>query len=164
MKKVRNEFFDAGEYFSYVKREIEPFFFDITTMEERISLVETVLLKHFHPERENRILMNCMGELLKRQGNIKINKLAEEVHVSSRQIERIFSENIGITPKSFASLVRYQCVWREALYQRNFSVQDTVCKFGYTDQAHLLHEFRKYHRVTLREAVESARQNVAILQ
>lgn len=164
MKNVLNAFFDAGEHFSYIKREIQPLLFDITSMEERIPLVETILLRHLHRERQNRILTDCVGEILRHRGNLKIDKLAGEVHVSIRQIERIFKENIGLTPKSFASLVRYQSVWRQALYERNFCLQDAVYEFGYTDQAHLLNDFKKYHAATLREAVKFARQNVAILQ
>lgn len=164
MKNVRNGFFDAGEYFSYIRKEIEPYLFDISSMKERIPLVEAVLLKHLHPERKNRILTDCVGEMLKRRGNLRMDKLAGEVHVGARQIERVFKENIGLTPKALASLIRYQYVWSAALYKKNFCIQDAVCEFGYTDQAHLLHDFKKFHTVTLREAVEFARQNVANLQ
>lgn len=164
MKNVRNGFFEAGEYFSYMKREIQPFLFDITSMEERIPRVEALLLKHINPKRENRILLDCVWQMLKRRGNLRMDKLAKEVHVGTRQIERIFKENIGLTPKAFAALIRYQSVWREALYQKNFCIQDAVCEFGYTDQAHLLHDFKKYHGITLREAVRFARENVGFLQ
>lgn len=164
MKHVKNGFFEAGEYFSYVKREIQPFLFDITSIEKQIPLVEAVLLRHLDLERENRILTDCMGQMLKCGGNMKMGVLAKEVHIGTRQIERVFKENIGLTPKAFASLIRYQSVWREALFQKGFSVQDAVCEFGYTDQAHLLHEFKKYHGSTLREAVRLARQNVGFLQ
>ncbi|MCM1246630.1 MAG: AraC family transcriptional regulator [Roseburia sp.] len=164
MRNVRNGFFDAGEHFSHIKKEILPLLFDFTKMEERIPLVEAILLKHLRLQRKNRIFTDCTAELLKHRGNLRMDSLASEVHVSTRQIERVFGEYMGLTPKSFACLVRYQSVWRDALYRKDFNLLDAVSEFGYTDQAHLLHDFKKYHGVTLREAVASARKDVGFLQ
>lgn len=164
MQSVKNGFFDAGVYFPHIKKEIEPFLFDITSMEERIPLVEHILLRHFRPERKNRIIADCLAEMLRHEGRLPVDKLAGEVHVSRRQLERVFKENTGVTPKTLSSLLRYQYVWRDALYNKDFCVQDAVSRFGYTDQSHLLKEFKKYHSATLRKAVKLARKNVAFLQ
>lgn len=164
MQSVKNGFFDAGIYFSQIKKEIESFLFEITSMEERIPLVERILLRHLNLERKNRIVTDCLAEMLRHEGRLPVDKLAGEVHVSQRQIERVFKENIGITPKKLSSLFRYQYVWRDALYNKDFCMQDAVFRFGYTDQAHLLKEFKKYHSATPREAVKLATENVAFLQ
>ena len=156
MRHVKNSFFDAAAYFSRITKEIEPFLFDITRMEERIPIVERILLRHLHPERQNRIVTDCLAEMLRHEGRLPVDRLSREVHVSLRQIERVFQENIGVTPKTLSSLVRYQNVWKDALYNKNFCVQDAVARFGYTDQAHLLKEFNKFHSVTLRDAVKQA--------
>ena len=157
MQNVKNGFFDAGMYFPNIKKEIEPFLFEITSMEERIPLVECILLRHLHLERKNRIVTDCLAEMLRNKGRLPVDKLAGEVHVSRRQIERVFKENIGITPKTLSSLFRYQYVWKDVLYNKDFCIQDAVSRFGYTDQAHLLKEFKKYHSATPREAVKRAR-------
>lgn len=60
--------------------------------------------------------------------------------------------------KPLSSLFRYQHVWRDAVYSKNFCVQDAVFRYGYTDQAHLLKEFKKFHSVTTREAVKQAQE------
>ena len=48
-------------------------------------------------------------------------------------------------PKKIASLVRYQNVWREIVTSESFNAQNAVYRYGYTDQAHLLKEFRRFH-------------------
>ncbi len=164
MRETKNGFFDAACYFSKIVKEIVPFLFDITSIEQRIPLVERILLRHLHPERKNRIITDCMAEMLRHEGRLPVDWLAREVHVSRRQIERVFQENIGVTPKKLSSLFRYQQVWRDALFNKNFCVQDAVSRFGYTDQAHLLKDFKKFHSITLREAVKKAEKNVAFLQ
>lgn len=158
MRETKNGFFDASHYFSHIVKEIEPFLFDTTSMEQRIPMAERILLRHLHPERSNRIISDCMAEMLRHEGRLPVEELAKEIHVSRRQIERVFQENIGVTPKTLSSLFRYQHVWRDALYNKNFCVQDAVSRFGYTDQSHLLKEFKKFHSVTLREAVRQAEE------
>ena len=79
-------------------------------------------------------------------------ELAKECFISSRQLERLFGEYIGITPKKLCSLVRYQCLWNEILRNPGFHIQDAVHKYRYTDQAHLMREFRRYHTMDIRSA------------
>lgn len=77
---------------------------------------------------------------------------AEKNVLSERQLERRFGKNIGISPKSFSSLVRYQFLWQEICLRPNFSVLDAVVRYGYTDQSHLLHDFKRRHLMTPIEA------------
>lgn len=164
MSGVKNGFFDADSHFSSIRKEIAPLLFDVTSINERIPLVETVLMRHLKPERKDRIVTEAVGEMLRYRGNLRMDKLAGEIHVSNRQIERVFKENMGVSPKTLSSLIRYQYVWREALFQRNFQMQDAVGKFGYTDQSHLLREFKKYHSLSISKALENARKDVGFLQ
>lgn len=90
--------------------------------------------------------------------------LTQDILVSSRQLERLFLEYIGISPKSFASMVRYQYLWNELLYENNFNIADAVYKYGYSDQAHLCHDFKKYHSMNLSDAKKFALQNVGNIQ
>ena len=54
--------------------------------------------------------------------------------------------------------MRYQLLWQEMLRAPRFSVLDAVDRFGYTDQAHLLGDFRRRHLMTPREALAFARR------
>ena len=79
--------------------------------------------------------------------------------VSQRQMERIFLKEAGLPIKRIAGMVRYQNVWREMAFREAFDIQDAVYRYGYTDQAHLLKEFRRYHGMAPEEARRIARLN-----
>lgn len=68
-------------------------------------------------------------------------------------MERLFLKHIGVSMKKVSSLVRYQNIWQEIVYGKNFNIQDAVMKYGYTDQSHLINEFKKYHGITPNQAV-----------
>ena len=164
MRNVRNGFFDAGEHFSKIKKEIEMQLFDITDMDRFIKIAEKVLLKQLNEEHKNNYVMEAVAKLLEHRGCVRAESLAKELHISNRQLERLFREYIGVSPKSMASMVRYQYLWNEVLFIPKFDVQDAVLRYGYTDQAHLLHEFKKFHSMNITEAKRYALKDVAFLQ
>ena len=65
---------------------------------------------------------------------------------------------LGVSPKTFSSLVRYQRLWQDMVLSPRFNALDAVDKYGYTDQAHLLSDFRKRHLMSPKEALEFARK------
>lgn len=164
MRDTKNAFFAVDCHFSKLKKEMEPLLFDVIRMEDRIRVAEKYLLNHMHPERSNHILMDAVAELLLRKGSLEIGQLSREIHTSSRQLERVFRENIGISPKQLSSLIRYQYLWNDILYQPGFQVLDAVYRYGYTDQAHLLRDFKRFHTMTIAEARQYAIKHVAFLQ
>ncbi|MDO5346177.1 MAG: helix-turn-helix domain-containing protein, partial [Lachnospiraceae bacterium] len=94
--------------------------------------------------------------MMEHRGNLKTLELAKELNISSRQMERVFDENMGVTPKKAASLIRYQYLWQEICFNPQFNIQDAVFQYGYTDQAHLLHDFKKFHGLPLGDAIKYA--------
>lgn len=105
--------------------------------------------------------MNAVAEILSRRGVLRMHELARDTHVSDRQLQRVFQENMGISPKTFASLVRYQNLWRDILTAPGRQVMDEVYLLQFTDQAHLMREFKRYHGMTIPQACALAGKSVA---
>lgn len=164
MSGTKNGFFEVDYHFSKLKRAIEPLLFDVTDMADRVRLTEQYLLNHMHPERSSHIVMEAVAGMLERKGNTQIGELSREIHISSRQLERVFKENIGISPKQLSSLIRYQYLWNDILYHPQFCILDAVYQYGYTDQSHLLHDFKRFHTMNISEAKKYALEHVAFLQ
>lgn len=164
MKGTKNQFYDVGVHFEKLKKELGPKLFDIRTIEERSALAEDYLLKHFYVNHENSLFQRAMAKIIENQGNMKALELATDLHISSKQIERVFHENIGATPKKIATLVRYQSLWQDVCFNPSFLVLDAVHKYGYTDQAHLLNVFRKFHGLSLSDARRYAWKDDEFLQ
>lgn len=97
-----------------------------------------------------------------RKGQISVDDLSKNFHVGNRTMERIFKENVGISPKEFIKIVRFQEVLRSLRQMRVPSVSpemqptgaapDTseqsllrlAFDLGYYDHAHLTNEFKRY--------------------
>lgn len=164
MRSTKNAFFDAGYHFPKIKKEIERQLFDTTNINQLIPTVEKILLNLYYEKKENNLLFQATSKVLQTRGTLSMTDLTQDVLVSSRQLERLFLEYIGVSPKSFTSMVRYQYLWNELLYRNDFNIADAVYKYGYSDQAHLCHDFKKYHSMNMSDAKKFALQNVGNIQ
>lgn len=77
----------------------------------------------------------------RRGGNVRVSDLARQAGLSERQLERQFVDAVGLPPKLFCRIARYQRV-RKALATGARPGADLALRFGYTDQSHLLRDVR----------------------
>jgi transcriptional regulator GlxA family with amidase domain len=68
--------------------------------------------------------------------------------MSRRQLGRLFRERVGITPKSFGRLGRFQRALRALDGSRHQSLAGVAARAGYFDQAHLCRDFRSFGDTT----------------
>jgi AraC-like DNA-binding protein len=87
------------------------------------------------------------------KGQLTVEELSRDHHVSNRTMERIFKENVGISPKEFIKIVRFQKVLRRLRQIRPSEALSDVSEesllriafeLGYYDHAHLTNEFKRY--------------------
>ena len=155
---TKNRHFPIGEFFGELRRELAPRLPEAPTLAEKIRIAEPLLLKHLRPERVDSDLLNAVYYMLKTDGRARISGLCSYAAVSERKLERLFDRHMGIAPKAFSSLIRYQLLWQDIALSGRFDVLDAVEKYGYTDQSHLLHDFKRHHLLGIRDAVEFAQK------
>lgn len=164
LQSTINGYFDVGSRFEWLDKIIRPKLFELRTLQEKASFTEQVLLKSLLGVRENTVVNDTIQNILLNKGSLDIANLAKESFVSTRQLERLFYEYIGITPKKLSNLVRYQLLWRDILCESDFDVLSAVYKFGYTDQPHLLREFKRFHLMDIHSARKLAFKDVGNIQ
>lgn len=148
--------FSTGEFFDGAS-ELEAALSRAKTLEERAAAAENLLIKRLDNIRVNNDLFNAVDFIINKRGALEISELCAHTAVSPRKLERLFARTMGVSPKSFSGLVRYQLLWREMALHEGFDILDAVEKFGYFDQAHLLNDFRKRHLMNPKEALDYAK-------
>lgn len=161
LQSTMNGYFDVGSRFEWLDKSIRPRLLELKALQEKISFTEQVLRKRLSDVRENAVVNNTIQNILLNKGSLGI---AKESFVSTRQLERLFHEYVGITPKKLSNLIRYQFLWRDVLAEPDFDVLSAVHKYGYTDQSHLLREFKRYHSMDIHNARIMAFKDVGNIQ
>lgn len=156
-RETRNGFFEIPSRFGWLDRQLRQQLLVKRTLAERMEAAEELFLKKLPYIRKNNIVDIAVQYMILGSGAVGAGELAKECFVSGRQLERLFHEYIGITPKKLGNLVRYQLLWNDIMRSGRFCVLDAVQRYGYTDQSHLMREFKRYHSMDIRSAVLHAR-------
>lgn len=112
------------------------------TDRERISLVETFLLSQLQDGREDRLVAEAVRLIRESSGNIRIGALREQLFISASPFEKRFRQVVGTGAKKFASIVRFQAVWRDLETGRTSG--DLCYEHDFFDQAHFIKVFRQF--------------------
>lgn len=164
LKGSRNVCCDVSSRFHWLDRSLRPLLLEKHSLKERACAAESLLLSQFDQNRQRRVIQDAADAILLHRGALTAADLARECLISDRQLERLFHEYIGITPKKLCNLVRYQCLWNEILTNSQFNILDAVCKYGYADQSHLAREFKRYHTMNIQDARKHAQLHVGNIQ
>jgi AraC-like DNA-binding protein len=108
----------------------------------RVRAAEMFILRSANFEREETVTTAAASLLARRGGRITIHDLASGMNVSMRQLERSFLREIGIPPKRFARVARFQAALDARVRRPDRSWLDIAIASGYHDQMHLVHEFQ----------------------
>jgi AraC-like DNA-binding protein len=73
-----------------------------------------------------------------------ITKIVSETGFSSRRFIELFKHHVGLTPKLFCRVRRFQSVLRRITSGRPVRWADVALDCGYFDQPHFIHDFRSF--------------------
>jgi len=108
----------------------------------------TAYLDHFFLKilsKPKRSLAPLITDIQDRHGQISVNTLADKYFTTVRQLQRHFNEYLGISPKEFINLVRYQSALDKIRNNTtNKSLAEIAFESGYYDHSHLTNEIKKY--------------------
>ena len=152
LKGTINGFCEVPSRFRWLDRMLRQQLFERRTLAERVNAAEELFLQRLSRVRQNNVVNNAVRQMILQRGSLSAAELAKECFISGRQMERLFHEYIGITPKKLCNLVRYQFLWNDIFRNAEFDVLDAVCRYKYVDQSHLMREFKRYHGMDIQTA------------
>lgn len=77
-------------------------------------------------------------------GNIRIETVAAKLALSRRQLERNFIDFVGMSPKTYASIRRWQRALTLLQTEPALSLATIALDTGYADQSHMNRDFRRF--------------------
>ncbi len=109
----------------------------------RVRLAEEYLLGKVANSRSNSSVMNAALSMFRSKGVVRVNDMARYTSLGLRQFERNFIAEIGMAPKLYSRIARFEFVLDAKINCRNVRWVDLACEFGYHDQMHMIRDFQK---------------------
>ena len=109
---------------------------------DRVRVVERFLLKIYKACSVNQLEVCAVNRINGGMGSIRIDRLARSLEISPRQLNRRFLQVVGLSPKKFSAINRFQ---KALLFKHSgWSTGDVLAETGYYDQSHFIHDFQRY--------------------
>lgn len=90
----------------------------------------------------------ALSELQNPVHSCTISEITEQIGLSSRRFIQLFTNAVGLTPKQFYRVRRFQEVLHLIENRKPLSWTDIALECGYFDQAHFIHDFRDFCGLT----------------
>ena len=112
------------------------------TGEAKLLLLERALLSLLHrPHSRHAAIGHALAAF--RRGPRRIADVVDETGMSQRCFIRRFSDEVGLTPKAFCRIRRFQRAVALLHCTQDVDWAETALCCGYYDQSHMIHEFRE---------------------
>jgi AraC-like DNA-binding protein len=107
---------------------------------QRFRLLESALLRHLDPARQPRGAVQLAVDWLG-QTPAGVGAVVQRVGLSHRRFIEVFTSEVGMTPKLFGRIVRFQQALGRAGRLATPAWADLARQCGYFDQSHLVRDF-----------------------
>lgn len=121
-----------------------------TTWRERFAVLDELLTRAVgrHVGDGALAVRPEVAELWRRlvaaRGQVRVGAVAAELGWSRRHLGERFRAEVGVTPKAFARIVRFEHAHRLASRQDPPSWAEVSAQAGYADQAHMVRDWRAF--------------------
>lgn len=151
--EIEDKSIGLADIFNREVNQAEKQIYNAKTTEERISVVERFLLDRYSPISvyDEALIDNSIRLIQESNGQITAAGLAQRLSVTSKTLERKFAAYIGKTPGQYGKLIRFRRILAGFDDYKKLSLTEHAFMNGYFDQAHFIHDFKKYSGYTPRE-------------
>jgi AraC-like DNA-binding protein len=118
---------------------------------QRIERLESALLSRLaigRPRVEAVQVDRLTARVVRRRGRETVDGMARDAGVSRQQLARLFKERVGVGPKLYARLARFQAGLVYAGAGRSVDWAEAALDLGYADQSHMIAEVREFSGLT----------------
>jgi AraC-like DNA-binding protein len=144
-REIADTHVDLEALWGRFARDLREQLFAAANPARRVRVLESALVTRLENTVEEHRAVRAALEIFGRDaGEAKIRDLAAHLGLSQRHFIKVFSNQVGVTPKLFGRVQRFQ---RAVDLTRNSSTPDwadIAAACGYFDQSHLIHDFQTF--------------------
>ena len=132
-----------------VKNDLTEQLLNVNSFEKRVKIISDFLLLQIakNKHRENLKTLYAIGKI-NTENNDSLLEIQTALNISERSLERIFKSDVGISPKLFFRICRFQAAL-ESIREGNFtSLTEIAYQHAYADQSHFNREFLRFSGMT----------------
>jgi AraC-like DNA-binding protein len=113
------------------------------TFQQRVQIADQFITRRRGGAHADGSIELAANAIINNHGNCRIDALVHHTGLSIRTFQRSFQQRIGMSPKLYARIVRFESALKAKAAAPHLSWLTVAHQFGYHDQMHLIHDFRQ---------------------
>ena len=156
LRDLYNRAVDLEDVFGGDARRLTGELYDAPSWDARFAILDRELAARIRASRVPSAAVLCAwNRLVTSGGRVAIRAIVDEVGCSQRHLIAQFREEIGLSPKTLARVLRFGRAIRAIKEDGRVRLAELAADCGYYDQAHFSRDFRGFAGVTPTELIAS---------
>lgn len=139
MHHLTNDLFSFADLYGKEGEELLCRMLEEEDPRQKIKLIQFFLLQRLYKGEGNAIVNYAVNFISSMQGLASIKELEKKTGYSKRYLDLLFKEYLGISPKTLATITRFQHFYKSSGATGIENIYDL-----YYDQSHFIKEFKRY--------------------
>ncbi len=160
LQELANSYIDAEDLWGKEPRMTCERLKNVQTLEEMFCLLE-IFLKFFftsHVKKSKHPVDKASEFILHQKNPASLDWLADQSCLSKRQFIRKFEERVGISPKTFDRVTRFDKAYRMKNAHPELDWLAIALACGYYDYQHLVRDYKEFSNLTPQALFELERE------
>lgn len=151
MHEFREDYCSAETFFGSAIHDVNEQLTGARDFTSMIASIEKFLLSRFKPVVTENAIDSVASQVLKDPTIFSLDAMAQHACLSTKQFYRKFTQRVGVSPKFFSRLSRFNHAYQYKLNNPATSWSSIAQEFSYTDYHHLEKEFKEFSGLTPKE-------------
>jgi AraC-like DNA-binding protein len=148
-RELLNQTLSLEDVWGTSARELRQCIVHASSHANRFRILESALMERLRPDRDRHPAVAwSVVEIERARPARTLSAITNEIGISSRRFIELFSREVGLTPKRYHRIRRFQRVVQTVHRKREVHWADLAVTCGYFDQAHFIHDFKDFCGLT----------------
>lgn len=115
----------------------------------KLLLLEQALLRSYRSRMQRNPFVDfVVSRIEANPSQLRLNEVSRQVGYSQKHIIKMFKDEVGVTPKDFLKVIRFQKAIEEIEHSRTIQWTAVANDCGFYDQSHFIADFKAFSGLT----------------
>ena len=150
VQELTNCVVDADLIFGDLTHQLREQLLGLNDAFQMFACIERFLMNQMCPPDDptQACVSFAVEQLSQNPSQMRLEKNKKKIGYSQKHFIHLFKKQVGVTPKQFLKIMRFQQVIRTLSQQKHLAWHQLALDCGYFDQAHFIHDFKQFAGMT----------------
>lgn len=145
LQEMNNRIWDISDHISLQYKNLNEQVLESKSDKEAVQVIDSFFLKRYYIANATLVPFDKLLSFIRQyKGNLSVTEMARRMNVSSRTLNRLFYNHIGISPKAYTSIIRFQHAILNYYQHPHLGWSPNLLDAGYYDQNHFIKDFKRF--------------------